>query len=197
MGKLDDQVKEAMAKLENDPAIESFAEMIRQIFYNVSHKGMRPLEAMGLKPESLERLYNNALKQYQAGQFVEAAKALRVFTLLCPTEFKFVFALAACNHRAQDYAAALAGYHAATIANPLEPLPYYHAADCLAKLGFPDAAAESLRIAIKNCTESEQHAMIREHANLALKNLQQVISAGEANKQSAEKEPEQTADVNQ
>lgn len=180
MGRLEDDIKGARAKLNADPAIEDFAEFARKFVKNILHGGMRPIEALGLKPATLEKYYAAAVKQYQSGQFEGAIKVLRVICTLCPSEFKFAFALAACNHRAQKWAEAVAGYQAASLADPTDPLPYYHTADCMVKLGYNAAAAESLRIAIENCTAGQAHAAIKDRAVLALKSLEQARASAAA-----------------
>ena len=71
-----------------------------------------------------------------------------------------------------DYKQALACYYASTISDPTDPLPYYHAADCLLKLGLVPAACESLRTAMELCGKQEQYRVIRDRSEIELKNVQ-------------------------
>ncbi len=165
------QVQDAEAKLASSAEIKTISDFVTRVMLNSMNTGLSALECLGLTPSSLEGYYKKSYQLYAAGKFSEAKKILIMLVMLCPIEHKWAFALAACHHRSGEYKLALASYQQASIGDPTDPLPYYHAADCLLKLKMEAAAAEALRIAIKNCGSDLNYAAVKDRASLALKKM--------------------------
>ncbi len=187
MGDIREEVQSALGKLGSSPQMDNVRAFIGRLMKNAATTGLPPLEAMGLKPAVIEGYYKKAFQLYKSGKYNEAKKLLRVMVMLCPTEHKFCFALAACYHRNGDLGQALAGYQSTSISDPTDPLPYYHAADCLTKMGLSAAAAESLKIAIHNCGSNPTFAVIKDRATMALKKMQAGEGSGEGENQPKKK----------
>jgi type III secretion system low calcium response chaperone LcrH/SycD len=171
MGDLDREVQEALEALNNQPDKRDLADLIKRFLSNMLKTGLPPLQAAGIQPSALESYYKKAFQLYNAGQYQEALKIFRIMVMLCPTEHKFSFALGACLHRVEDYAQALGAYQTCSQSDPTDPLPYYHGADCLAKLGYHKAAKESLRIAIDNAKANPKYSALLDRASMALESM--------------------------
>ncbi|MDP1836485.1 MAG: SycD/LcrH family type III secretion system chaperone [Chlamydiales bacterium] len=172
MSDLNQQIQDALKALTEGGGNEKLVELLRKVGKNIIKGGLPPLQALGLPASALESYYKRAYQLYNSGQYQEAIKIFRVMTMLCPYEHKYVFALAACHHRAGEYVTALAAYQTSTQSDPTDPLPYYHAADCMINLGYVHAARESLKIAIENTKSNPRYDAIRDRASMALNKLE-------------------------
>lgn len=175
MSSINTKLQEALDTLSQKNSSDQFVTLLKKYTKNVIQGRMPPLQALGLSPNLLERYYSKALLLYNSGKYREAIKLFRVMTILSPYEYKFPFGLAAALHRNGEYVTAVAAYQFSSQADPLNPLPYYHSADCLLHLGYKQAAKEALRVVISS--EDCSYETIKDRARLTLKKLESVEDA--------------------
>ncbi|SCA63273.1 hypothetical protein SCG7086_AN_00190 [Chlamydiales bacterium SCGC AG-110-P3] len=123
------------------PAVKA---MLKDVFTSNKKIG----DILGISEAREARLYVDACKMYESGQYPQAES---LFTLLYgfrPSSDKYLFALAASIHRQERYDEAMMYYFMYPSVKPEDPKGYYHAADCLRNLNRNEAAFESLGTAL-------------------------------------------------
>lgn len=105
-------------------------------------------DILGLEEGQEAKLYVDACKLYEAGQFSEAEALFTALYAMQPSKAKYSFGLAAAIHRQERYDEALMYYYASSGCAPEDPKAFYHAADCLRHLDMKDAAYSSLDTAM-------------------------------------------------
>lgn len=144
---------------------------LNKISDEVFNKGMLPKDAMGLTDQMVEGIYGHAYRLYNAGQYREASQLFRLLVMLNATEPKFILGLAACYHLLGQYDNALMTYSVVEVMNTKDPMPNYHASDCYVKLGLPEFALEQLQVALKKCTDSHEHQILKDRIKMTMTNL--------------------------
>lgn len=167
----DDMIREACNKLDQDTSPE-LRKAATGVAENVLKKGMIPRDAMGIKPDFIESLYGHAYRLYNAGKYADAQKLFGLLIVLDPLQGKFILGSAACYHMEKAYANAAATYAMVSMAEPMSPIPHYHASDCLIKMNLLGAAESELRTTVQLCGENPAYAMIRSRSQMMIERLQ-------------------------
>ena len=128
-----------------------FKGVIEKIFKD----GQIPHEAMGLGNEMLENLYAYGNNLFSSGNYKKAHQLYMGLCYLKPTDWRFLFALAAAYHKMNDYSSAIVGYVYCANLDRENPQPMFYLYDCfMQKLNF-NAALEALIEAIKRCGDKK------------------------------------------
>lgn len=159
-----------------DAAATQIKETLTMIFEALK-RGVMPKKALGMSEDTVEALYTQAYTLYNQGKYNDAAYIFVVLMMLDPTVPKHVIGCAACFHRMGKYEKAAQLYILCSALDAPNPLPYFHAADCYIKLKALPVADMCLKNAIERCGKEQQHALVRERAELMLKAVDDEIIA--------------------
>lgn len=105
--------------------------------------------------------YADALSEYEAGNYDRAAELFAYLSETYPAQPEIWKGLAACYQVKGDYPEALMAWSMAAILDKEDPVPHFHAAECLvAKCEIADAK-KAIRIALSlPCTEEFLNQMV-------------------------------------
>ena len=147
------------------------------MIFNAQKHGIMPKKALGMTDETIEILYTQAYTLYNQGKFKDAVYLFVILTLLDPETPKHNLGVAACLHRLGKYEKAAQIYMLCSVMDPQNPLPYFHAADCYIKLKALPLADMCLKNTLTRCGDKQEHAIVRERAELMLKAVDEEIVA--------------------
>lgn len=122
--------------------------------------------ALGVTDESLEHVYSLAYHKYQRGEYAEAVHLFRYLVSIDPEAYKFCLGLAASLHKSQEYQPAANVYVLATVRNPRDPVPYFHAADCFLHLEDREMAKAALHLCMQMCGDTPEFSRMKERARM-------------------------------
>lgn len=124
----------------------------------------KPLGEEKINASDLQALRKLAYTHYQNGAY---EKALQLFTQLVisyPLEANNWFSLASSAQMLFKYEKALIGWMMCSLFNDQDPLPHFHAAECLISIGKIDEAKKALSLFFKHKANAEVDAIIIERA---------------------------------
>jgi type III secretion system low calcium response chaperone LcrH/SycD len=102
----------------------------------------------------MDALYSVALQEYRSGRYDEAHDLFFQLSVELPMQPEVWKGLAACNQARKYYSEALLSWGIAAHLNEQDPIPHFHAAECLYAEGALDEAKKALRIALSlPCTD--------------------------------------------
>jgi type III secretion system low calcium response chaperone LcrH/SycD len=127
-------------------------------------------DAWGTTEAEREALYQVGSNLYGQGKYSDAFKVFSLLVIQNHLEPRYLFALGGACQMLERYADALQHYLAAAVALLDDPLPAFHAAECLIAMGHVEEAKESLQIALMLCGES--HGSLQGRAGALLQSLQ-------------------------
>lgn len=133
-------------------------------------------DVLGITDESAEGIYGQAYLLYNTGRYRDAAEVFRLLIMLNSTEPKYLIGLAACHHMQKDYQAAGSTYNLASIIDPDNPIPFFHASDCYLQLGDKASAAAMLEMAVTRAKGKPQYATLKQRAEITLDTLKKEIT---------------------
>lgn len=93
-------------------------------------EGMTQAEALGVDHKVLDGLYSLGYSHYNHGKYREAQTLFCYLTLLNDKDPKYFFAAGAAFHMQKDYTTAIDYYTICANLDWMNPLPWYHLADC-------------------------------------------------------------------
>lgn len=153
----------------------------------------------------IEEFYNIAYNMYRSGNYKDAVPILHLLMMGRPSEYKYVFALAACYHMLKQYETAVSYYVLCAVLDPKNPTPHYHEADCWTHLQEPSGTYLALYTGIQKAAASPKYyklldrmtsmqnqlkAELEEKANLGVTDFR-----GQAGKEEMGKLQEQLGDL--
>ena len=122
-------------------------------------------------PEAFRALYSMGFGFYEGGQYEKAYHFFGFLTTLGPKEAKYLMGLGAAFQMQKKYALAVQSYGFAALLSPSDPLPHFHAAECLYRLNhqkeYTDALKAAEQIASRN---NSKHARLLTKIALMLNN---------------------------
>lgn len=95
----------------------------------------------------LKSLYATGFERYASGCYAEASALFSSLVLACPQEKKFWFALASSKQKEAKYEEALRAWALVALQEECDPLPHFHAAECLTAQGQKEEALKALEMA--------------------------------------------------
>lgn len=148
---------------------KSMEESIIKMF----EQNQTPQDFFKLNDFFIETLYESGYHYYQNGKYQEA---LCYFNFLCdlnPLSFRYMFAMAACYQKMENYLQAYDYYLMCTYLDEENPLPYFHLFGCCIEQKEYDNALHFLKQVILYTIERPEYEKLRERALLEEKNLLQ------------------------
>lgn len=148
-------------------------------FFELSGKNPEDCKAMkdilGISDEAAEGIYGQAYLLYNTGRYKDAGELFRLLIMMNATESKYLIGLAACYHMMKEYQSAGSTYNLASIIDPDNPVPFFHASDCYLQLGDTVSAASMLEMAIKRAGAKPQFATLKQRAEITLNTIRKDI----------------------
>lgn len=141
--------------------------MQEEVLEKIYIEGKKPYEAMGISKNTIEYLYTNAFNLYNAGQYDAAIKIFYVLENFDPGDSRFQYGIGACHHMAKRYNEATVGYNRCLFLPPVNPMVYYHLADCYLKAGRKREALAMLGICVKATENDLGNIILRTRAQQA------------------------------
>lgn len=117
-----------------------------------------------------KKLYSTAYACYDEGLFVEASDIFTQLTLIDPQQEAYWFGLAASRQMEKKYKPALYAWGFAALLSKDDPLPHFHAAECLVSLNQKEEAKIALSAALECCCSEALSSRIEQ--------LKEVCDAG-------------------
>lgn len=149
-------------------------------FYELTGKSAKECKAvkdtLGINDETAEGIYGQAYLLYNTGRYRDAGEVFRLLVMMNATEPKYLIGLAACYHMMKDYQAAGSTYNLASIIDPENPIPFFHASDCYLQLGDKVSAASMLEMAVKRAGAKPQFATLKQRAEITLDTIKKELT---------------------
>jgi type III secretion system low calcium response chaperone LcrH/SycD len=115
-----------------------------------SSAGLLPKgEPIGFSLQEQENLYAGAFALYESGKFSDAAEVFTQLILCNPFVERSWRGLAAAQQLNEKFEEALHAWALTALLNSTDPLPHYHAAECLFSLDNREEALKALNEAEK------------------------------------------------
>jgi type III secretion system low calcium response chaperone LcrH/SycD len=115
--------------MSQDNATVPTDEQILQAIQDVM-KGKPVYEVAGWTTEQINAVYTNAYHLYKAGSYEEAMKIFRPLLVMDSTDNRIWMGFAACAQMLRQFDEALKGYGYASLLDPENPKPFFHAMEC-------------------------------------------------------------------
>ena len=148
-------------------------------FSDMTEKSAKECKAvkdmLGISDESAEGIYGQAYLLYNTGRYKDAGEIFRLLIMMNSTESKYLIGLAACYHMMKEYQSAGSTYNLASIVDPENPIPFFHASDCYLQLGDKVSAASMLEMAVKRSGAKPQFATLKQRAEITLNSIKKEI----------------------
>ena len=138
-------------------------------------QGMTQAEALNVDHKVLDGLYSLGYSHYNHGKYREAQTFFCYLTLLNDKDPKYFFAAGAAFHMQKDYMTAIGYYTICSYLDWMNPLPWFHLADCYYEIkDFPMAltSLENVFIRTKN---SKMYAKLYDRAKFFKERIIQKI----------------------
>lgn len=132
-------------------------------------------DILGVSDQSAEGIYGQAYLLYNTGRYRDAGEVFRLLVMLNSTEPKYLIGLAACYHMLKEYQSASSTYNLASIIDPENPIPFFHASDCYLQVGDKASAASMLEMAVKRAANKPQFTTLKQRAEITLDTLKKEI----------------------
>lgn len=111
--------------------------------------------------EEQEELYGVAFQLYELGNYPHAEQYFKKLVLCNPFTEKYWRGLASCYQMQKEYLAAVHAWTSSALLEDKDPLPHFHAAECLFSLGEKEEALQALQAAESLLTRNEEHTLLR------------------------------------
>lgn len=132
-------------------------------------KSGRPLHEILELPERLmDNLYTVAFQNYERGNYQLSADLFRFLLALKGDEYSYLMGLAASVQKLGSLEEAAQLFMLATVAEPLDPVAYFHAGSCLLQMGEEELAQVAFEMVIRTSGETEEFSELKERARLIL-----------------------------
>lgn len=109
-----------------------------------------------------QAVYADALQEYEMGRYDKAHDLFALLSTELPVQPEVWKGLAACSQVQKSYPEALMAWSMAALLDETDPLPHFHAAECLFAQGDKPDALKAVRIALSlPCTEEVLDQIVR------------------------------------
>ncbi len=110
-----------------------------------------------LSGEDVSILHTLAHSLYEIGDYKQAKAIFQQLILSHPMEQKFWLGLASALQMEKNYSRALTAWGMAALINDADPLPHFHAAECLLSMGDKNEAMKALKSAKERLSKNHSH----------------------------------------
>lgn len=163
------KVSEEVAKQIERSQTEKDDAMLRNFTFEQGKK--QPKDYIGLSDPVMEGIYAQAYRLYNTGKYKDALQLFRLLGSLAPTEARYILGMAACFHLLKEFNDALETYAVVAILDPNNPIPFYHASDCLIQQNDPYSAIIMLELALKTAKDKPEYKTLRDRVVMTIESL--------------------------
>lgn len=117
--------------------------------------GLSEKEISPIPPEKIGEFYTCAFGLYERGDYRSAAQLFTQLILTDPFVEDYWRGLASAKQMAREYEAALHAWSLCALLKEEDPLPHFHAAECLLSLEEKEDALKALDAALDRCSDNE------------------------------------------
>lgn len=150
-------------------------EQILQALQDVM-KGKPMYEVAGWTADQINALYANAYHLYKTGAYEEAMKLFRPLIVMDSTDNRLWMGFGATAQMLREYDEALKGYGYATLLDPENPKPFFHAMEChIALKNYAEAKAAGEYV-VGVAEGKAEHEKMLARTNLLLKAIEAKVS---------------------
>lgn len=167
-------IKETVAKNSANltPAeIKQQEEVLERIYI----EGKKPYEAMNISKDAIEFFYMNAFNLYNSGKYDAAIKIFFLLDMFDPSDGRFNYGIAACHHMEKRYDDAIFVYNKCLFQPPVNPMIYFHLADCYIKTNRKREALVMLGVCMKSTEKDEANSALHTRAEQVYETLSKEI----------------------
>lgn len=159
----------------NEEELAKRRKFLREVYIDGKSIG----EAMGFNLEQKEALYSLGYHNFNHGKYDEARKFFCFLTLLDNKDARYLFASGAAYHMLKDYPSAITFYNLCTYEDWLNPLPWYHLADCYMQTNQWKEACDALKNVIRRSEKDKMYKKICDRSKLLLESLKSKLEKEE------------------
>ena len=153
------------------PNDEEVLEAIKQVM-----NGKPVYEVAGWTTEQINDLYAKAYHQYKSGSYEEAMKIFRPLLVMDSTDNRIWMGFAACAQMLRQHDEALKGYGYASLLDPLNPKPFFHAMECHIALKNYEEAKTAGEYVVGVAEGKPEHEKMLARTKLLLKAVEARLS---------------------
>lgn len=133
-------------------------------------------DALGLTDAMIEGIYGQAYRLYNTGKFKDASQIFRMLVMLNSNDPRYLMGLAACHHMMKDYLSAINTYTVCSMIDGDNPVPLYHASDCMIQVGDHASALIVLEMAVDRAGDKPEYKTLKDRALLTIENLKKEVA---------------------
>lgn len=134
-------------------------------------------QVAGWSTDQIDALYSAAYHHYQTGAYEEALKIFKPLLVMNSTDNRVWLGYGAAAQMLKDHADALKAYGYASLLDPNDPRPFFHAMECHISLKNFEEAKTAGEYVVGITSEKPEHAKILARTQLLLKALAEKVSA--------------------
>lgn len=120
--------------------------------------------------EDISLLYSLGHSLYKFGDYAQAKKIFLHLVLAKPLERKNWHAFGCACQMTEDYKIALTAYSLSALFDDADPLPHFHAGECLFSLGEVDEGERALNETEERLKDLPEHDELREKISILRRN---------------------------
>lgn len=134
-------------------------------------------EVAGWSTDQIDALYSAAYHHYQTGAYEEALKIFKPLLVMNSTDNRVWLGYGAAAQMLKNHDDALKAYGYASLLDPNDPRPFFHAMECHISLKNFDEAKTAGEYVVGITSEKPEHAKILARTQLLLKALAEKVAA--------------------
>lgn len=184
-----DNIKEAITVMSGQCPSENkehYEKLLNQIYVD----GLLPYKVMKIDDNAMEYMYTLAYNLYQSGNLQDAREWFLYLLKLNPNSNKYNFALGCCYKKMQKWPEAAVTFLRCYIISDVDPMPLYHAADCMIENKSKEAAILLLKQALADThvlenirgPMSPQNEALKQRAKMLIDSLEKGALKKDENK---------------
>lgn len=108
-------------------------------------------DMLNFSDSTMDQFYSKARHLFQIQRYEDASNAFVFLTTLNPYHYAYWIGLGMSDHLLQEYENALIAYAMASLCDPENPFPHYHAAACYQLTNDRENALLALEMVIRCC----------------------------------------------
>lgn len=139
--------------------------------------GKPAYEVAGWSKDQIDALYAAAFNHYKAGSYEEALNIFKPLLVLNSTDNRVWLGYAAAAQMLKNHLDALKAYGYASMLDPMNPRPFFHAMECHIALKNFEEAKTAGEYVVGVTTDKPEHAKILARTQILLKAVEEKLAA--------------------
>jgi type III secretion system low calcium response chaperone LcrH/SycD len=134
-------------------------------------------EVAGWSQDQIDALYSAAYNQYRAGAYEEALNIFKPLLVLNSTDSRVWLGYAAAAQMLNNHEDALKAYGYASLLDPMDARPFFHAMECHIALKNYDEAKTAGEYVVGVTTDKPEHSKTLARTQILLKAIEEKLVA--------------------